>query len=520
MGNLSNFATALIATAPSPATSGTTLSVEAGKGFLFPLPPFYGTAHPKNNIPEIVGATQAEALQVTAVPRTTIAAGSNGASLPQATINVVDASSFASTGTASVLTANGYQAVTYTGKSGTTLTGCTGGTGAMSTGGAVVSDTFTIVRAQKTSTAQTITAPNLWRFSNTIFTEDMFNGSVVENETPGGTINGVTTVFITASSQKVTGTLKVYKNGIRLKAGGADFTETSTGFTMVTAPATGTVLLCDYRVGGVSDYNVGSNSFVSDETPTGLINSSNTTYSAFRGYVANSLEVYINGLKQIRGVDYTEATPSTGAFTITAAPFTGDNLRINYQYNLNPSSNADTVDGYHADDLMPVASLMCYASDTLPSANWLLCYGQAISRATYALLFSRLGIVYGVGDGSTTFNVPDMRGRVPAGQDDMGGTSANRLTNPASTIGGLDGDVLGGIGGSETHVITTAQLASHTHAAPSSGSFLVNTGSGTIQALSGGTANSLIGATASTGSDSAHNNVQPTIILNYIIKVL
>ncbi len=68
---------------------------------------------------------------------TTIAAGSNGASLPQATINVADASTFPTAGTARVFTASGAQTVTYTGKSGTTLTGCTGGTGAMATGGAV-----------------------------------------------------------------------------------------------------------------------------------------------------------------------------------------------------------------------------------------------------------------------------------------------------------------------------------------------------------------------------------------------
>ena len=53
-----------------------------------------------------------------------------------------------------------------------------------------------------------------------------------------------------------------------------------------------------------------------------------------------------------------------------------------------------------------------------------------------------------------------MRGRVVAGQDDMGGASANRLTDQS---GGLNGDTLGDTGGSETHTLTTAQLASHTH---------------------------------------------------------
>jgi hypothetical protein len=68
---------------------------------------------------------------------TTVAAGSNGAALPQATINVADASTFPAAGTARVATASGFAIVAYTGKTGTTLTGCTGGTGTMATGGAV-----------------------------------------------------------------------------------------------------------------------------------------------------------------------------------------------------------------------------------------------------------------------------------------------------------------------------------------------------------------------------------------------
>lgn len=122
---------------------------------------------------------------------------------------------------------------------------------------------------------------------------------------------------------------------------------------------------------------------------------------------------------------------------------------------------------------------------------------------------------YGLGDGSTTFNVPDRRGRVAAGNDSMGGTSANRLTNPSSTIGGIDGDNMGGSGGAETHVITVAQLASHTHTKGPSGT------SGTFGLVDSGAASSSGNPpTGSTGSDAAHNNVQPTLISNYIIKAL
>ena len=108
---------------------------------------------------------------------------------------------------------------------------------------------------------------------------------------------------------------------------------------------------------------------------------------------------------------------------------------------------------------VPAGVVAPYAGTSAPS-GYLLCYGQAVSRTTYSDLFSAIGTTYGTGDGSSTFNLPDLRGRAIAGQDDMGGSSANRLTGQT---GGVNGDTLGGTGGGETHTLTTAQLASHTH---------------------------------------------------------
>lgn len=156
----------------------------------------------------------------------------------------------------------------------------------------------------------------------------------------------------------------------------------------------------------------------------------------------------------------------------------------------------------------PTGSVIAFAGASAPS-DWLFCFGQNVSRTTYAALFAVLGTTYGVGDGSTTFTLPDLRGRVVAGKDDMGGTSANRLT---AQTGGLNGDILGATGGSETHTLTTAQMPAHTHTSfgPSgSGSF----NSGGSPGSSGTSSN-----TGSTGGGGAHNNVQPTAILNYIIK--
>jgi microcystin-dependent protein len=156
---------------------------------------------------------------------------------------------------------------------------------------------------------------------------------------------------------------------------------------------------------------------------------------------------------------------------------------------------------------MPVGMVIDYAGSTEPS-KWLFCYGQDVSRTTYADLFTVLGTTYGSGDGST-FGLPDLRGRVVAGKDDMGGSSADRLTDQT---GGLNGDTLGDTGGAETHTLTTAQMPSHTHSISGADN---TSGSSTVTTSATGTTNSK--TTGSAGSDNAHNNVQPTFILNKII---
>lgn len=155
---------------------------------------------------------------------------------------------------------------------------------------------------------------------------------------------------------------------------------------------------------------------------------------------------------------------------------------------------------------VPAGAVMPYAGASAPT-GWILCYGQAVSRSTYATLFTAISTTYGVGDGSTTFNLPDLRGRVAAGKDDMGGASANRLTNQS---GGLNGDTLGATGGSETHQLTEAELPSFTQRDPAV----------TVNPAFGDSAPSAVAANSNTtvGSDTPHNNVQPTLILNYIIR--
>jgi microcystin-dependent protein len=177
-----------------------------------------------------------------------------------------------------------------------------------------------------------------------------------------------------------------------------------------------------------------------------------------------------------------------------------------------------------------VGAVADYAGASAPN-GWLLCYGQAVSRTTYADLFTALSTTYGVGDGSTTFNLPDLRGRVVAGQDDMGGTSANRLTSQSGAAS-LNGDTLGAAGGAETHTLVDDEMPDHRHftvvevdntsaTAVDSAKAVQRTGQGGSDnarySLSGFAGEPTAGFTSAAGSDDPHNNVQPTIILNKII---
>lgn len=122
-------------------------------------------------------------------------------------------------------------------------------------------------------------------------------------------------------------------------------------------------------------------------------------------------------------------------------------------------------------------------SEASVPSGWLICGGQAVSRTTYAALFAVIGTTYGAGNGTTTFNVPDLRSRVIAGKDDMGGSAASRLTN--TPTGGVSGSGLGNVGGSQGHVLQINQLPAHTHNIESLGSRNLAAGGGDTVAEQG-----------------------------------
>ena len=173
------------------------------------------------------------------------------------------------------------------------------------------------------------------------------------------------------------------------------------------------------------------------------------------------------------------------------------------------------------------------ATPSGPPPGWLWCAGQAVSRARYASLFAAIGTTYGSGDGSLTFNVPDLRGRTIVGLDNMGGTDAGRLSSA---------NTLGTTGGAETHTLAEANLPSHSHSAGSLGtnttgshqhsvSNLVSTTAGVAAGtdytgdvntttlntgFAGDHSHSITGSTGSTGS--GNEVLPPVMVVHYIIK--
>lgn len=168
-----------------------------------------------------------------------------------------------------------------------------------------------------------------------------------------------------------------------------------------------------------------------------------------------------------------------------------------------------TGGGMPTGDTFPIGAITSYAGSIAPT-NWLICDGSAISRTAYADLFDAIGTTYGVGDGSTTFNLPNLKGRVITGLD----TSQTEF------------DTLGETGGEKAHTLTIAEMPSHKHDDLNwtTDSYHVSFNSGNSSGVLLNPDASLIsyseGAfrTANAGGGQPHNILQPYMTLNYIIK--
>jgi microcystin-dependent protein len=169
--------------------------------------------------------------------------------------------------------------------------------------------------------------------------------------------------------------------------------------------------------------------------------------------------------------------------------------------------------------LVPPGSLLMFAGASAPD-GYLLCDGAAISRTTYNILFAAISTTYGVGNGTTTFNLPDFRGRGALGV----GTGA-----------GLTPRTIGDAGGAETVTLTTDEMPSHSHTHNANGGAGSGADPATGLAYSNG-ANTATGgldvtngelnlyttpialSLNNTGGGDPHENMAPFLAVNFIIK--
>ena len=270
-------------------------------------------------------------------------------------------------------------------------------------------------------------------------------------------------------------------------------------------------------------------------------------------YAVNSYQVF-DTLAHLSGqmIAFTPHTTNTGACTLNPDGLGAKPLRsapnvellsgvllqgTPYTCVYNNSDQAFYLRGFYGNPYnVPLAAGLDYWGSSAPNSSFAFPIGQAINRTTYATLFAIVGTAYGSGDGSTTFNLPDKTGRVSA----MKEAAASRLS---PTYFGGNSASLGATGGLEYEILTLAQLPAGI-TSQGSNSVSVTTSrtdiaTGTIisSSVTGGAARMLgsdganPGAITSTGTNSisvtsnntsgnGHANVQPTIVCNYIIRVL
>jgi microcystin-dependent protein len=175
----------------------------------------------------------------------------------------------------------------------------------------------------------------------------------------------------------------------------------------------------------------------------------------------------------------------------------------------------------------PIGTIVPFGGGTEPT-GWHFCAGQAISRSTYSALFAIVGTTFGVGNGTTTFNLPDLRGRYPMGADNMNGSAANRVSfsvcGLTATIGNAGGSqyaqtdnitVTTGVTGPT--VTVTQNAVTSPSSTPGSGIAGVGTGYSWPSATVTVQVTTAVTVTAVSGLLGTTQNIAPAQVSNYII---
>lgn len=240
---------------------------------------------------------------------------------------------------------------------------------------------------------------------------------------------------------------------------------------------------------------------------TGLVDGSASTDSATVGQVSalnSTISNLGNTFVRKDGTTTMTGTFNAGNFKIT---------NVGATVSSDPSTNV-TTKGYVDAQLgsaAPSGSIVAFGGAVAPT-GWLLCNGQtALRTGTTAALFAVLGTTYGAGDGTTTFNVPNLQGRMPMGAGT--GLGLNDANSGIVTGAAMTPRALGQWGGEETHLLTTAEMPSHVHGISGvigGGSYSFADGTGPFWQLNPNT--------LPAGNDARHPTVGPFAVVNFIIK--
>jgi microcystin-dependent protein len=216
----------------------------------------------------------------------------------------------------------------------------------------------------------------------------------------------------------------------------------------------------------------------------------------------------------------TDATIANSGAALSAINWTAASRFIKVEYQPGTSggftlvSNSEATANFYAfaaktsADGNPSGAIIAFGGISAPS-GWLLCDGSAVSRTTYSNLFTAIGTAFGSGDGSTTFNLPDFRGRFMRGLDGTANNDPDKASRSASNIGGNSGNNVGSLQGesfkNHQHSLTYQTGAGNGNNITSSAGFYNGTGTG----------GQSLGNTDNTGG----NETRPkNVYVNYIIK--